>query len=43
MKYFEFGAENPEFMVMLHGGLAGEHPEAFLQEVQAALVRKIIC
>lgn len=36
MKYFEFGTENGALMVMLHGGLAGEHPVQFLQEVQAA-------
>ena len=74
MKYFEFGQEHPELMVMLHGGggyvylarhrqlhgkeagetrqsvagrgiclylqgngtLAGEHPQEFSKEVQAA-------
>ena len=35
MKYFEFGTENGALMVMLHGGLAGEHPTQFSQEVQA--------
>ena len=36
MKYFEFGKENTELMVMLHGCLAGEHPEEFSKEVQVA-------
>lgn len=43
MKYFEFGQEHPELMVMLRGGgvcyrgaLAGEHPQEFSKEVQAA-------
>ena len=27
MKYFEFGKENTELMVMLHGGLAGEQQD----------------
>ncbi len=25
MKYFEFGTENPELMVMLHGDTVGGH------------------
>ena len=35
MKYFEFGKENETLMVILHGGLAGEHPEQFVREVSA--------
>ena len=36
MKYFEFGTEHPELMVILHGGLAGEHPDRFAGEVRMA-------
>ena len=33
MKYFEFGKENEELMVLLHGGLVGENTEQFIREV----------
>lgn len=36
MKYFEFGKENETLMVILHGGLAGEHPDRFVGEVRMA-------
>lgn len=36
MKYFEFGKENETLMVILHGGLAGEHPDRFAREVRMA-------
>ena len=35
MKYFEFGKENKELMVLLHGGLIGENTERFIEEVDA--------
>lgn len=36
MKYFEFGTDKQKLMVLLHGGLAGEHPQQFLEEVTKA-------
>ena len=36
MKYFEFGRENEELMVLLHGGLVGENTERFIEEVDKA-------
>ena len=36
MKYFEFGKENEELMVLLHGGLVGENTERFIEEVAEA-------
>lgn len=41
MKYFEYGKENKEIMVMLHGGLPAEQPERFKSEVRAAHTRSL--
>ena len=33
MKFIEFGKENKELMVLLHGGLAALKPELFAEEL----------
>ena len=36
MMHFEFRTAHPERAVMLHGGLAGAHPDLFSKEVRTA-------
>ena len=36
MKYFEFGQENAELMVLLHGGPVGENSKRFIRVVDEA-------